>query len=189
MKTTKKTSTKSGMFQPGEHIRVVPLHHPKPSLPIDEMGRQREEEEHDLFDGKPHVAAATAHLTYNGGPLIPHVTVFTLFWGRKWGVVPSSKPMMNNLNTFFSVILTSPAITQLQEYNVPGQTIGHGSFIGTKVITVDAPARSVTDSVIQTRLKKWISSQAIVKNTANTLYFIYLDPGIVSILGDRKSVV
>ena len=64
---------------------------------------------------------------------------------------------------------------------MPGQTIGHGSFIGTKVITVNAPKRSVTDSVTQTQLKKWISSKVIVKNTANTLYFIYLDPGIVLI--------
>jgi hypothetical protein len=187
MKTTKRTGTKSSMFQPGELIRVVPLHHPKPSVPIDEMGRQREEEEPDLFDGKPHVAAATAHLTYNGGPLIPNVTVFTIFWGKKWGVVPSSKPMMNNLNKFFSVILTSPAITQLQEYNVPGQAIGFGKWIGTKVIHTSAPVGSVTDSAIQAQLKKWIAAGTVPKPTKNMLYFIYLDPGIVSIMGGSKS--
>jgi len=54
------------MFAPGEHVRIVPLHSPKPSVTIDELGRLRGEEgEIDLFDGKPHVTAASAHLTYN----------------------------------------------------------------------------------------------------------------------------
>jgi hypothetical protein len=36
---------------PGEHIRVVPLHYPKPSISVDELHRQRavEEEGGELF--------------------------------------------------------------------------------------------------------------------------------------------
>ena len=59
--------------------------------------------------------------------------------------------MMQKLNQFFGAILISPLIDQLAEYNVTGQTIGHGSFIGTKLVSANAPVRSVTDSAIRHR--------------------------------------
>ena len=86
------------MFEPGEYIRVVPLHHPKPAVSIDQLSRARRAREpgeaQDLFDGKPHPAPATAKLIYGGGPLISHVEVFTIFWGTKWGTTPSSDRLM-----------------------------------------------------------------------------------------------
>ena len=162
MKRRLKSATTRTKFAIGEHIRVVPLHQPT-AAPV-----------------------RKAELTYRGGAVIPNVEVFTLFWGRQWGLA-SSIDTMGKLNKFFIDILTSPLIDQLAEYNAPGQTIGHGSLIGTKVITQNAPATSVTDSAIQTQLKKWIASKTVAKNTANTLYFIYLDPGIVSVMGGSRS--
>jgi hypothetical protein len=164
MKRRGKRMPKRAKFEIGEHVRVVPLHQP-------------------AVTARPKVKA---NLTYRGGALIQNVEVFTAFWGNKWGS-PNSADTIGKLNKFFTDILTSPLIDQLAEYNVPGQTIGHGSLIGTKVITQNAPATSVTDSAIQTQLKKWIASKTIVKNTVNTLYFIYLDPGIVSIMGGSRS--
>lgn len=176
------------MFEPGEQVRVVPLHYPKPSIEIDELARARAEAaDQDLFDGKPHPAPASVHLTYQGGPLIQNVQVFTVFWGKLWGSNSSSQQMMANLNQFFTAILASPLIDQLAEYNVPGQAIGHGSFIGTKVINTNAPAGSITDSAIQAQLKKWVKAGAVPKPNDNTLYFTYLDPGVVSIMGGGKS--
>jgi len=179
------------MFEPGEYIRVVPLHHPKPAVSIDQLSRARRAREHgeeqDLFDGKPHPAPATAHLIYGGGPLISHVEVFTIFWGTKWGTTPSSDRLMKNINQFFTDILVSPAIDQLAEYNVPGQAIGHGSLIGTKLINANAPVGSITDSAIRAELKKWINAKTVPASSQNTLYFIYLDPGIISIMGGSRS--
>jgi hypothetical protein len=178
----------SKTFEAGEHVRVVPLHHPKPSVSIDDIARgRREGKDLDLFDGKPHVLAAPAHLTYMGGPLIPNVQVFTIFWGKLWGASASSKQMMAKLNQFFTAILVSPLIDQLAEYNKPGQTIGHGSFVGTKVIKTNAPVGSITDSAIRTQLKKWIKAKTVPAPNKNMLYFIYLDPGIISIMGGAKS--
>jgi hypothetical protein len=186
MKTSKNPKTK--MFEPGEHIRVVPLHHPKPSVSIDEQNRRRREgDNQDLFDGKAHATPANAQLTYRNGPLIPNVQVFTVFWGKLWGATPASKDLMNKLNQFFSGILVSPLIDQLSEYNVPGQHIGHGSFIGTNLIGANAPVGSITDSTIKTQLKKWVKAKTVSANTKNTVYFIYLDPGIVSIMGGSRS--
>jgi hypothetical protein len=187
MKKPSKASAKSKMFQPGEYVRIAPLHHPKPSVAIDDLGRLRGDKDADPFDGQPHAAPANARLKYYGGALIPNVQVFTIFWGKLWGKSPSSTTMMQQLNQFFTAILTSPLIDQLGEYNVRGQSIGHGSFTGTKIISQNAPAHSITDSAIQKQLKSWIIAGTVPKPNANTLYFIYLDPNIVSIMGGSKS--
>ena len=184
-KSTSSTST----LAPGEHVRVVPLHYPKPELSIDALAKMRagdRDEDSDLFDGKPHAAPAGAHLTYNNGPLLTKTQVFTVFWGTKWST-PSGTAIQPKINKFFQDILVSSLIDQLGEYSVPGKTIGKGSYIGTKVITAQAPVGSVSDSTIRTRLKSWIAAKTVPKNTPNTLYFIYLDPGIVSIMGGSKS--
>src|SRR6476646_1348698 len=116
MKRAIKRTPRKGKIAVGEHIRVVPLHQPIVAAP------------------------PQAGLTYRGGVLIPNVEVFTIFWGKLWGSSPTSTDTMGKLNKFFGDILVSALIDQLAEYNVPGKTIGHGSFIGTKVITVGAPA-------------------------------------------------
>ena len=188
MKKGSKSNRSAKLFATGEHIRVVPLHHPKPSVAIEELARTRREwEDQDLFDGKPHPAPASAHLSYNGGPLIPNVQVFTIFWGKLWGSTSSSQQMMANLNKFFAAILVSPLMTQLAEYNVPGQSIGPGSLAGTKAISANAPKSSITDSAISAQLNKWVKAKIVPPNNKNSLYFIYLDPGVVSIMGGAKS--
>src|SRR5437868_1253955 len=150
MKRSRKSISKSTKFAPGEHVRVVPLYHPKPAISIEELSRARREgDEGELFDGRPHALPASANLTYRGGRLIQNVEVFTVFWGKLWGASKRSTKMMARLNEFFTVILTSPAIDQLGEYSVPNQRIGHGSLIGTNVITANAPLGSVTDSTIK----------------------------------------
>ncbi len=187
MKKPNPPTTKVKKFEPGEHIRVVPLHHPKPAVSIDDLSRPREGGDQDLFDGQPHPAAANAQLTFRNGPLISSVQVFTIFWGRLWGTTTASSDLMKKLNQFFGGILASPAIDQLAEYNVPAQAIGHGSFIGTKIITDNAPVGSITDSTIGRQIKRWIAAKLVPKNNKNTLYFIYLDPGIISIMGGSRS--
>ncbi len=189
MKKPSKSSVRStATFKPGEHVRVVPLHHPKPSVSIDDLSRMRgEDEDGDLFDGQPHPAPANAHLSYNGGPLICNVQVYTIFWGKLWGATPASQQMLKQINQFFAAILVSPLIDQLAEYNVPGKSIGHGALLGSKTISTNAPVGSITDSAIQSQLQKWIKAKAVPQVTKNSLYFIYLDPGIVCIMGGGKS--
>jgi hypothetical protein len=187
MKRQAKAKNQRHSFEPGEHVRVAPLYHPKPSVSIEGLSRARREwETGDLFDGKPHAIPTSAKLTYRGGALLQNVEVFTVFWGKLWGSNQASIKMMGDLNKFFATILVSPAIDQLAEYSVPTK-IGHGSFIGTKVIGANAPVGSITDSAIKKQLKKWIAAQTVPPTTKNTLYFIYLDPGIVSIMGGSRS--
>jgi hypothetical protein len=163
VKKRTKVGAKNKVFAPGEHVRVVPLHYPEPTVSVG------------------------AELTYRNGPLITNVELFTVFWGSLWGLTPSSTDLINRLNQFFTDIVVSPLIDQLAEYDVSGQSIGHGSLIGTKVISDNAPVGSVTDSAIRGQLKQWIGSNTLPKNNKNSLYFIHLDPGVVSIMGGSRS--
>jgi hypothetical protein len=150
-------------FAAREAIRVVPLHHPQ---------FQR---------------AVNANLTYRGGPLIEAAKVFTIFWGQSWMNAPEPKALPTIMNKFFEDILVSSLIDQLSEYNVSGLTIGRGSLIGSKVLPTGAPSASVTDSAIRTALKTWIASRMVSANDSNTIYFIFLEPGMVSVLGGSRS--
>jgi hypothetical protein len=80
MKKKVNRAIKGKKFAPGEHIRVVPLHQPAIT-----------------------VAPAGANLTCRGGPLIPNVEVFTIFWGNLWesslGAHDMSKPFLGDDGT------------------------------------------------------------------------------------------
>ncbi len=186
-KAVKRAPAKFDKASKNEYIRVVPMHHPKPVLSIDKLGKLRGEKDSDLFSGKPTVAPATAHLTYNGGALIQNVAVHIIFWGKLWGTNASSTTLMAKINDFFTKIVVSPLIDQLSEYNVSGQKIGHGTATGSKTITAKAPVGSVTDGTVQTSLKAWLAAGTVPPANANSLYFIYLDPGVVSIMGGSSS--
>src|SRR2546430_3269521 len=181
VKKTTKSTIKRMKLALGEHIRVVPLHHPEPPISIAELGRVRREPEAetvDFFDCAAHPAPTSVRLTYRNGVLIANVEVFTIFWGKLWGSTPSSTDLMGKLNTFFTDILVSPAIDPLAEYSVPGQAIGRGSFIGTKVISANAPAGNDSDSSIRAQIKQGIAGTTVPKNTKNTLYFTFLGPAL-----------
>ena len=141
----------------------------------------------DLFDGRPRLPAATAKLTYRNGRLLQQPRVYSVYWGASWQSSPSAPALRGRIDQFFRDVLVSPLMDQLAEYNVKGQTIGHGQYLGSTVRSDSAPVGSVTDLAIRTQLLKWIKAKAIPSNALNSLYFIYLEPGIVSIMGGSKS--
>lgn len=159
-----KPRTSSASKPHPDHIRIVPLHHGALA---------------------PEKAATPPMLTYRGGPLIGAVEVFTVFWGSAWSAAPQNG-MIAQLNAFFDFILTSPLIDQLAEYNAGGITIGHGRRSGTITIAAKMP-KSVTDTAIQAFLKQQIAAGKLPKTTANTLYFVYLPPGVRVVMGGSSS--
>ena len=136
------------------------------------------------------VAAAPAtsapDLTYRGGPIISNVQIFTVFWGSAWQQSPQNG-LISQINTFFGFLVTSTLMNQLAEYNTSTQTIGPGSFIGTTTITTPDTSQTVADSDIQSLLQNQISSNALPQPTANTLYFVYLPPGVTVQQGGSSS--
>src|ERR1700693_2268251 len=103
---------------PSDPIRIVPLHIPEA-----------------IAGAAPAAAPGPApQLTYRNGPLITAAEVFTIFWGASWNPAPQIR-LVQKINQFFDFILTSPLMDQLTEYNVSGQSIGHGRRTGSATIT------------------------------------------------------
>jgi hypothetical protein len=131
--------------------------------------------------------ATPPQLTYRNGPLLTQVEVFTVFWGAQWNSAALAS-LAAQLNQFFDFVLTSPLMDQLAEYSVPGQTIGHGQRVGTLTVTASAPHRSVSDSTIQHLLQQLAAAGgAVPKPSGNTLYFLYLPPGVRVVQGGSAS--
>lgn len=154
-------------------IRIVPLH------VAGELGRPSEE-------ARAAGPTPPPHLSYRGGPLLANVKVFTVFWGSSWK--GSQASLVTRVNAFFDYILTSPLIDQLVEYNVPAYTIGHGSHVGGTITTTPKPPHSITDADLQAFLQKEIAGNtAFPKPDANTLYFLYMPPGVRVVQGGSAS--
>ena len=120
---------------------------------------------------------AAPELTYRGGPLIASVQVFLFFWGDAWQQDPHVA-LVQQMNDFFESVVTSPLIDQLSEYSVPGFNIAHGSRTGAIALTT-APPPNVADADIQALIQQEISSDpAVTQPTPNSLYFVFLPPGV-----------
>src|SRR5258708_5279379 len=110
MKSTSAIDLSQTSHEPHEYVRVVPLHHPKPYVALENLGKKSEGADTELFDGQPHPAPANARLTYRGGHLLTSVKVHTVFWGSKWSAGPGAA-MLTKLNDFFTTILHSELMT------------------------------------------------------------------------------
>ena len=153
-------------------IRIVPLHVPADLLiPLDTAA-----------------PAATPHLAYRGGPLLTAVKVVTIYWGRAW-TGPPLADLATKIDGFFDFVLTSELIDQLAEYNVAGQTIGHGSHLTSLVITTPVSRPVTTDSDIRQLLLDALDAPEpdLPPADDNTLYFVYLAPGVTLTAGGCRS--
>jgi hypothetical protein len=119
------------------------------------------------------------NLTYRGGPLLGAVQVFTFFWGDAWQQDPQSG-LLRQVNQFFDYVVSSPLLDQLAEYSVPGTAIAHGANAGTVTVTNPPPAGTpVADADIQQLIQQEIANDpAVAKPTPNSLYYVYLPPGV-----------
>jgi hypothetical protein len=154
-----------------DSIRIVPLHVPE-------------------LAGAPAVEAPPApppQLTYRNGPLLTAVEVTTIFWGAAWNT-PAQSGLVQKLNQYFDFILTSALIDQLSEYNVPAYKIGQGQRKATVTLTTPALKHSTTDGAIQHMLQNEIATNSAVPHpTPNSLYFVYLPPGVSVSQGGSRS--
>jgi hypothetical protein len=135
------------------------------------------------------IAAAPAvgpKLTYRGGQLLTAVEVYTIFWGKAWEKPPHAD-FVAKLNGFFDDILVSTLIDQLAEYSTNSQKIAHGSRIGTTTITTPPLRHTVTDAAIQHLVQLGITTGHFPQPTGNTLYFVYLPPGVAVVQGGARS--
>jgi hypothetical protein len=139
------------------------------------------------------VAAPTApQLTNpNNNRVLGSVEVVPIYWGAFWTTTDGIQ-LTNQLNAFFDFILTSELMDLLTEYGSP-TPIGHGSRLRSVTVSDSEPGdatpsgRQVTDLQIQTALKGWIANGPAPATTANTLYFVYLPPNVMCLMGAGAS--
>ncbi len=140
----------------------------------------------------PTLSSPKGNLKYHGGHLLTAVEVFTIFWGFFWE--KENSDVIKGVNDFFDYIVTSPLIDLLCEYSVPDQVIGKGRRTGTVTITSTEPgqivaggSREIDDTEIQRALQGWIDDGTIPQPNLNTLYFVYLPPGVTAVLNGERS--
>jgi hypothetical protein len=127
-------------------------------------------------------------VTFHGGPVIPHATVDTVYYGQYW-TAPSSSPDytaaqqdMNGLDQFFRTITGSPYLSMLGEYGV-----GKGQFFTRNVVNGPAANTTVTESTIQGMLQSQFLSGALGAPSTSNVVFVFLPPNVHSQYDDQNS--
>ena len=133
---------------------------------------------HVMDDGRIEMpAAAGAHLTYYGGPVISKVRVHDVYWGA--GV-----QFRSQLDSFFKAITQSPYFDWLDEYATPTQHISRGSYAGGFVDGAAPMDKTVTNQQIQAELARLLDAGSLGPLTANDLYMVYFPPGVSITMDD-----
>jgi hypothetical protein len=117
-------------------------------------------------------------VSFQGGPVIPHVDVHNVFYGQGWAGADKYGLQRAALNQFQSDITGSPYLAMLGEYGV-----GRGDFGGSNgVYGTSAPANNttVTESTIQSMLSTEINAGRLPEETGRQVYFVYLPPTVKS---------
>ncbi|KAJ3280595.1 hypothetical protein HDU79_011526 [Rhizoclosmatium sp. JEL0117] len=118
------------------------------------------------------LAAASAHLTYYGGPVIPNVEVHPIFYGNA--------NYQSQTNAFYAAVTQSSWFDVFAQYNV-----GRGSAVpGFSVSATKTSLDDVND--LQPFLINLVKAGTI-KPTANTYYPIHFAPGITITQGGSAS--
>jgi hypothetical protein len=147
------------------------------------------------------VPATVANPT--GGPIIPNVHVQSVYYGSVWSDpnaanYPQLKQEANDLDKFLGTIVGSDYMNGLSQYrgvaykpmsfgtatlSLPvAATPGKGSFLGRDAAALGAlnANGNLNESTIVNSLKQEIASGKLQKPDYNTLYMVFLPPGVRS---------
>ena len=119
-------------------------------------------------------------VTYQGGPLIDHAAVETVYLGSAWTSDTALAQNANRLDQFFANLTQSTYMDMLAEYGTPqGGAIGRGQFTGRLNVAEDDWTGGVlTDATIQRRLNSEIVSRAIPASDGNQLLVVFTPPNV-----------
>ena len=139
---------------------------------------------HALPFGSPSLdseAAARAHLTYYGGPVLSNARVVAVLWGD---VDPAVR---DRIGGFYQAITAGPYFGWLSEYDTPGQKIGKGLLAGVVAIAPRAARKTWTDAQIEKELAAQLKAGKLPAADLDTVYMIHFPPGVRVIMGGGGS--
>jgi len=131
-------------------------------------------------------------LKHHGGQVLGAVEVFPIYWGRFWRLA-AGETLSSELNRFFDVILASEMMEKLSRFYTHEMQITHGRRVGALTEATANPGtltnagQMVTDAHVQAGLRSLIFENKAPAPNPNTLYFIYLPPGVTSQQGSLES--
>jgi hypothetical protein len=123
---------------------------------------------------------------FHGGPVISHVQVDSVYWGRGWSR-PANQINQAQLDGFLQTVVHSSYMSMLGEYGV-----GEGSFGTSDVVSgrgSPAAGATVSEKGIQRMLSAEIRSGHLPEPTGFQLYFVYLPPNVHSRSDPRPRVL
>jgi hypothetical protein len=132
----------------------------------------------------------TATVRFHGdelhGNVLTNVEVETVYYGSAWANNPPLQQNAQKLDQFFQYLTRSSYMMLLHEYYEELPFVGRvypgaGRWTGRDLVLANPPSPAVTDATIKSLLRSQIGAGSVPRpNTWQTLYFVYLPPGIAS---------
>jgi hypothetical protein len=111
---------------------------------------------------------------YLGGPLLANVEVVPVFWDPTVDTTVQAQ-----IAPFYSTLIHSAFIDFLQQYDVPGFTIGSGTVKPPVILMTTGGTSPVDDTAIGDAIAIAIGNNRLPAPNANTLYMVHMPPGVV----------
>lgn len=119
--------------------------------------------------------AATPHMTWHGGKVLPAPRFYNLYWGTYWASHHDEAAWFDGFT--HAVAPSKELASQVTEYSVDGQLLGAGSFGGSAVVQQD-PAPTITDSDLEDFIQRQIQAGVVPQPDDHNVYAVFLSPGV-----------
>ena len=120
------------------------------------------------------------HLSYHGGALITHPSIFVLFWGPIWGTDAEHEASAARLRSFLEHVGTSEYACTWREYSLASQTFGTAVYVGDEIVPGDPPTQDgeLSDDAIRSLILSEIDAGRAPAATDDTLYVVAPPKGV-----------
>ncbi len=131
----------------------------------------------DGVDRPPGCAVPAETLTYHGGDLIAHASVFLLFWGNEWTSNPQHQAAATAVTTLYQDIGTTGYACSWNEFSLVGNTIGPSAYNGSFIIPSE-PSNPLPDADIEQEILNQIALGNAPPASDNQIYVVLPPQGV-----------
>lgn len=145
----------------------------------------RTKERHEADFAKSGGFARTNNLSYHGGPVITSAKVVSIFWGPSatWGTQSSPIGLTSTLLAFIANFGGTGEYNVITQYSqIQKSSLGNENWIDNTT-----PPRNVTDSAVQSEVKKILDANHGGFADPNTIYEVFLPPDSYASYGNLTS--
>ena len=119
--------------------------------------------------------SAAPNIAWHGGNVLVAPRYHNLYWGQFWADRPDHVAWFDAFTA--AVAGSRELLGQVEEYSLPGQSIGAGSYAGGIVVRA-SPAASITDAGLEEFIHAQIVSGAVPAPSGDDVYAVLLPPGV-----------